>query len=1184
ALSPNGQYLYYNDYANSDNRNYLKYLDLSTNASTTLGYITGPPNGMKVGPDGKLYVIGYSGGSTLCYINGTANVPIATPTSMLPQFNTGGRQVGLQLPNNAYWACEVIICQSGTAAPIITSTNITSNPATVADLIALLSATNQPAGTVITIHSGTTATDANKLANSTAIVPGTTYYAAFYDGLSICYSPTTAVTVVNNLPTFQCSSGLAYIISNTNTSGAQANYISGLQSFNLATAVTTVIDNQLIDAPSNRFINGIGYNVLDNYIYGIRQFTSDVVRIGSDGNVQILPTIGSVLDPTKRYESGDVSPDGKLYVYSSDVAKIYSINLNPSASDYLTPVERANGTLFFDDFAFSPIDGMIYGVTRSTKRLFRFNPTTNVFTNIGAIAGLSSSDGVTYGTALMDNEGNLYFANNTSGITYKINAPHLATGAVTATTLTTLTVVPGDGARCPAIIVPVAVADSGCATVSGISSFNVASNDNVGTYPINPLSTKLIDPTTLAQVSLVNVVGQGIFAINSTTGAIEFTPEAGYSATAINYVVADVNGNYSAPAQLSLSVCVPACTGPDSDGDGIADACDLDDDNDGILDTDECNSTSKVVNGTFTNAENWTLVNWGIGSGYASITGDGNIANTNTITQTINGLSQGTVNLNFSTLFFNGGNQERLDVYLGNTRYASLTSAAGNGNVTVVTENGATVNIASFPESSSWGTGWQNIQMTIPNTTSDYTKILKFDAYRTGSGNGDDIGLDNISLTIPNCDTDGDGIPNYLDLDSDGDGCPDAIEGGDSITPAQLNANGSINSAVDSQGVPVLVNVGGTADTNNAQGQNIGSSQDSSLSGCIDTDGDGVPDLEDLDNDNDGILDCIENGFNGDPNTVFKSNGNATAILSPSSGPLYQFRLTNGAGQQGQAWSYGQVDFSKSFTISMQAILSSADGVAMVFHNSPLGTAAVGTTGQGLGARGIANGISLELDVFQNSCTNDFNNGQNCDPSYDHGSIRTTAGWVGAGKLSADGQLGDGTVDDGAWHNVVVSWNAMTKNLSYTFDGVAVTNYTFPTSGANAIETILGGSNKAYFGYTASTGTFGGTNSIGFDSPCAIPLYFDTDGDGIPDYLDLDSDNDGCVDALEGDENVTSSQLVTTGAGLLVGFGSPAANQNLGNTVNVNGVPIIVHAGGAADIGNDQGQGIGSSQNGAINT
>ena len=193
ALSPNGRYIYYNEYYQPSNTGILKYYDNQTGTTTTLDAIDAGMNGMKIAPDGRLYKLGYVGATrSLFYLNANANTPPAVAGSLL-QFATGGRQVGLQFPNNTYWAC--ITCQSGTAAPALASTSITSNPATVGDLIALLSASNQPAGTVITIHSGTPATDANKLANSTAIVSGSTYYAAFYDGLALCYSPTTAVSV-----------------------------------------------------------------------------------------------------------------------------------------------------------------------------------------------------------------------------------------------------------------------------------------------------------------------------------------------------------------------------------------------------------------------------------------------------------------------------------------------------------------------------------------------------------------------------------------------------------------------------------------------------------------------------------------------------------------------------------------------------------------------------------------------------------------------------------------------------------------------------------------------------------------------------------------------------------------------------------------------------------------------------
>lgn len=97
--------------------------------------------------------------------------------------------------------------------------------------------------------------------------------------------------------------------------------------------------------------------------------------------------------------------------------------------------------------------------------------------------------------------------------------------------------------------------------------------------------------------------------------------------------------------------------------------------------------------------------------------------------------------------------------------------------------------------------------------------------------------------------------------------------------------------------------------------------------------------------------------------------------------------------------------------------------------------------------------------------------------------------------------------------------------------------------------------------------------------------YRDTDGDGIPDYLDLDSDNDGCLDALEGDENVVANQLVNAGGTLTVGTGSTASNKNLcasGICVDAQGVPKVVNSGGAADVSGNQGQGIGDSENSSI--
>ena len=86
--------------------------------------------------------------------------------------------------------------------------------------------------------------------------------------------------------------------------------------------------------------------------------------------------------------------------------------------------------------------------------------------------------------------------------------------------------------------------------------------------------------------------------------------------------------------------------------------------------------------------------------------------------------------------------------------------------------------------------------------------------------------------------------------------------------------------------------------------------------------------------------------------------------------------------------------------------------------------------------------------------------------------------------------------------------------------------------------------------------------------------FTDTDGDGIPNSLDLDSDGDGCPDALEGAGALTNSDLETssidggnTGGSYTGAYTSPV-QDNLGNNVDSNGVPTVASGG----------QGIGTSQ------
>ena len=95
-------------------------------------------------------------------------------------------------------------------------------------------------------------------------------------------------------------------------------------------------------------------------------------------------------------------------------------------------------------------------------------------------------------------------------------------------------------------------------------------------------------------------------------------------------------------------------------------------------------------------------------------------------------------------------------------------------------------------------------------------------------------------------DTDGDGMPDVLDLDSDGDGIPDSVEGGSSQMPVDTDGDGMpdyLDTDSDGDGVP--------------DGQDncrIVENPDQK-----DTDGDGQGDACSDDSDGDGVIDVLDN-------------------------------------------------------------------------------------------------------------------------------------------------------------------------------------------------------------------------------------------------------------------------------------------------------------------------------------
>ena len=296
----------------------------------------------------------------------------------------------------------------------------------------------------------------------------------------------------------------------------------------------------------------------------------------------------------------------------------------------------------------------------------------------------------------------------------------------------------------------------------------------------------------------------------------------------------------------------------DNDNDNIADVNDLDNDNDGILDTTELACTPSP-SGTWTesgttasaSAAAINLTHDATSSSNTSVlyTPNGNFNTTNfwsgghvagadalqlNFTWT-NTTASSTFTINFSEPVYNPvlhidrlGTQHSQGLFF--TTYYSdspeftlttpgvaMTKLAGNDQLIVETDKfyrqiGSNLGSSNPGEEASAG-GNGNAAGSIQ--FSGIISSLTFSVKGVGTGSSNDE-IELIFDVCPPEDTDGDNIPNYLDVDSDGDGCPDAIEGSASFDNASIQDN-ALSGGVDADGIPIVAT---------PAGQDVGDSQD----------------------------------------------------------------------------------------------------------------------------------------------------------------------------------------------------------------------------------------------------------------------------------------------------------------------------------------------------------------------
>ncbi len=610
---------------------------------------------------------------------------------------------------------------------------------------------------------------------------------------------------------------------------------------------------------------------------------------------------------------------------------------------------------------------------------------------------------------------------------------------------------------------PVSVDDTGSITTQdlNITVPTVGGNDTDSDGTPDVTTIILIDPNDAANTGstgtplVIPNVGTYIVDVN---GNVTFDPLPAFTGTAdIKYTIEDDDGLVS-DNQGTIGIEVQA----DTDGDGIPDVDDLDDDNDGILDTVEA---ATATNGGDTDGD-------GIPDSLdLDSDGDGilDLAESNADPLTVDADNDGV--LDSITDADNDGVMDTAD--------ADDNNPVSAGSVTPIDTDGD--GLPDFQDIDSDNDGLSDLVEggSDPTLDTDNNGVLDVLTDTDGDGIADSIDPDNGGTAASVPDTDADSVPNYRDLDSDNDGLNDVTEAGgidvnedglddtpnasfadgttDTVdggnnTPDVLEPNNpNLAGILDPDGNGVIDGAAGNPDAaTDTDGDGIPDVVDATpntfADGAeIDTDNDGIPDVYDIDDDNDGIPDVVEeNGITGrdtDGDGVPDSKD-----LDADNDGILDIEEAGG----NDIDHNGQVD---------GLIDTDNDGLADVADANPTTTDAPTEITAGIAATNlpITNTDSVDSPDFQ--------------------------------ALDSDGDGINDLIEAG------VDATANDTNSDGMID-------TAPDSDANG---ILEGVNTNGIATVLDPATGG-----------QATITLDNDGDGAPDFQDLDSDGDGTPDAQDG--------------------------------------------------------------------
>ncbi|NPA31480.1 MAG: DUF11 domain-containing protein, partial [Chloroflexi bacterium] len=627
------------------------------------------------------------------------------------------------------------------------------------------------------------------------------------------------------------------------------------------------------------YTNTLGYSIKYKRFYSVDLNDRELYAIDIDGNATQVTTTGLPSGVSLAKVAMDIDTSGEyIYVRATGTAltgrwyllKLRLTSMTTAQYVELIHLDQNGHTLTQNDsdpgadLAIHPQNGNIYMLNDTTKGIFVYSPVDGSLIAHYALTGATLPANTNAGSQWFDAQGRLYMWLNTTSSDgdyhlFRVTnwGPLDGQGEGTATIEdlggTGGIDGQGDGAAC-----------SQAADLELSKTVNPATaraGDTV-TFTITLTNN---GPNTATNVEVTDELPNGYTYVSSTPSQGTYDSGTGRwavgdlanGATATLTITATVNasGNHINTAEVTAVDQGDPDSTPnngdlneddygqagiayDTDGDGVPDIDDLDDDNDGILDADEitCSTYEQADLSAYDGQSPSSLINGNVNIGPAflyvqhqtygnaeidvdeisdaHISGEvgvrlGHPSGTTTSEgnhiETTFEFSDLVRSLKFRIIDIDYGDHVRVEVYDDQDQMVAIDPSMYSFPVsnTIVQVNGNEF----YTDNAAGADGNHRGTVDFDFQGIAVSKIVLKYWDTTGSGTVTYAGFQGIV-----CDFDGDGIPDYLDTDSDNDGCYDAIEAGGTFTSSDVDSSGALTGGVDADGVPIVAD-GGQSNT-----------------------------------------------------------------------------------------------------------------------------------------------------------------------------------------------------------------------------------------------------------------------------------------------------------------------------------------------------------------------------------